>query len=378
MAKVVLDRVALLLAFGGLFVAGVLSVGHWFAVEIPCGIGMSGCNIIAQHPSSYWFGIPVAFFGVLMYAALLGLTALRSFTSERLSRKLLKVSLALAIAGAVVSACLQYYSFVVIKELCTWCLASAAIIVTLAFVLGYLVQRPSEGEPARNFRADFATLSFFGLALVASLGFQAYSMLQVPEMKVNLSVLGLDPIGELIPEHAHSIGPADAEITIVEFGDLNCPLCKAMHIDIKKEVAKSNGKLRLVFRHFPLVEGKPLSLPAAILSEFAAEKGKFWQFLDAVYAIEDHHIEDIEVFYDVIRGLGLSVRDASEIIEDTNTAAFDRVYKDRNAADRLGLQVTPTYFIVAKGQPVVGVTGSHLFRKLHEPRFASLIEGDAK
>src|ERR1700759_1725481 len=81
----------------------------------------------------------------------------------------------------------------------------------------------------------------------------------------------------------HSQGPDKAALTLVEYGDYQCPYCGAAY-PVVKEVQKALGKkLRFVFRNFPLTQAHPYALVAAEAAEDAALQGKFWEMHDIIY-----------------------------------------------------------------------------------------------
>jgi protein-disulfide isomerase len=86
----------------------------------------------------------------------------------------------------------------------------------------------------------------------------------------------------------HSYGDPDARVTVVEFGDLECPHCRAAAPVLRELVDTSAGQVRLVWRHFPLFEVHPHALTAALASEAAAEHGMFWQWHDLCFADQAH------------------------------------------------------------------------------------------
>jgi protein-disulfide isomerase len=373
--KLILDRSTFALACAGLFVAGVLSLPHLVSVDLPCGVGERGCATITRHPSSFWFGIPVANFGFAAYLAIAVLVAWRFFAGEELSRKLLRGSLAISTAGALVSVGLQAYSFGVIKEHCIWCIASAAIMIAIVFVQAALSQAGGVAGTSRKIASDVAVIGLFTLAFATSLGLMTTKLMEVEYLDIDPRLLGPNPQELLAPESGHSVGPKDAKVTIVEFADVNCPLCRAMYKDMKRLVQEYSPNLRLVFHHFPLVESKPMSLPGAVLAEFAHTHGKFWEYMDRTMALEDVHPDSPEIFYGVIREIGLDVREASKIVDDVESAEFDRVYQDRRLADSLGLRVTPSFFVLAEGQPVKAFQGKHVRRVLGSEPYRSILKG---
>ncbi|HZO92948.1 MAG TPA: DsbA family protein [Candidatus Baltobacteraceae bacterium] len=86
------------------------------------------------------------------------------------------------------------------------------------------------------------------------------------------------PVG---PED-HVRGPADAAVTMVEYGDFECPYCQLAYPTVKALEGRYAGMLRVVFRSFPLSQ-HPHAEPAAEAAEFAADHGKFWDYHDALY-----------------------------------------------------------------------------------------------
>jgi protein-disulfide isomerase len=82
----------------------------------------------------------------------------------------------------------------------------------------------------------------------------------------------------------HALGPADAPVTVVEYGDFECPICKQTAPGLRLLLERFPGRVRLVYRHFPLEEVHPHALLAAEAAECAASQGKFWEMHDLLYA----------------------------------------------------------------------------------------------
>src|SRR3954469_12544464 len=82
----------------------------------------------------------------------------------------------------------------------------------------------------------------------------------------------------------HVYGRPDAPITVLEFGDLECPYCRAAAPVLKELVDSSDGRVRLVWRHFPLFEVHPYALAAALAAEAPRQHGQFWEMHDALMA----------------------------------------------------------------------------------------------
>jgi protein-disulfide isomerase len=88
----------------------------------------------------------------------------------------------------------------------------------------------------------------------------------------------------LVPARPHVRGNVDAPVTVVEFGDFECPYCRDAAPLLDELVDASNGHVRLVWRHFPLFELHPHALTAALASEAASSQGRFWELHDAMFA----------------------------------------------------------------------------------------------
>ena len=87
-----------------------------------------------------------------------------------------------------------------------------------------------------------------------------------------------------ITDADHVRGSEDAEITVIEFSDVQCSYCAKFHETMKQIVADYGGKVNWVYRHFPLESIHPQARPAASAAECAGEQGKFWEFLDEAVA----------------------------------------------------------------------------------------------
>src|SRR5579872_887413 len=85
----------------------------------------------------------------------------------------------------------------------------------------------------------------------------------------------------------HIKGPKNASVTLVEYGDYECPHCCAAHPIVNLVLEHFAPELRFVFRHFPLTQVHPNAEPAAETAEFAGAHGKFWQMHDGIFANQD-------------------------------------------------------------------------------------------
>ena len=139
----------------------------------------------------------------------------------------------------------------------------------------------------------------------------------------------------------HVQGDEHAAITLVEYGDYECPHCGHAH-PIIKLVQKHFGKrLRLVFRNFPLNEIHPDAEAAAETAEFAAANGKFWEMHDSIF--ENQENLGLPLLLELAEKAGLSATDLEDALEKQKFAA--KVREDFLGGVRSGVNGTPTFFI---------------------------------
>jgi protein-disulfide isomerase len=139
----------------------------------------------------------------------------------------------------------------------------------------------------------------------------------------------------------HAQGPGNAPITVVEYGDYECPYCGEAY-PITKELQKRLGnKLRFVFRNFPLGEMHPHAEHAAEAAEAAGAQGKFWEMHDMLYEHQDA-LEDADL---ALYAKALKLDLPRFIKEMESHAHVDRVRSDFTSGVRSGVNGTPTFFI---------------------------------
>lgn len=145
------------------------------------------------------------------------------------------------------------------------------------------------------------------------------------------------PVGQL----DHTAGPDGASLTLVEYGDYQCPYCREAY-PIVREVRRQLGEqLRFVFRNFPLAEIHPNAQHAAETAEAAAAQGKFWPMHDRLF--ERQFALDDANLLEYAADLGLDAgRVGAELAAGTHRA---RVRDDFMSGVRSGVNGTPTFFV---------------------------------
>lgn len=366
--RVILNRIIMVLAFAGVFVAGVLSMGHMLNAQVPCGES-HGCDEVALHSSSYWFGVPVAYFGLAAYLALAAISIL-----QIKNEKLANLGLIISGLGTIISFGFTYVSIFTIKATCMWCLTSTAI-MTLLFIT-QAIRASSDKIEAGDGAADGLMAVFTCVAAVGALGFMYVKLTraQVP-LVLNAEYLQGKVIEDFVPANAEYLGDANAPVIVIEWGDLTCPHCKKSYFEMKNMVTQFPGKIKYVFRHFPLISHEKFnSTLAAMYVELAREKGKFWQALDAVYAFQAP--EDVNVTYlnHSMRPFGLTEPYIKKRIQNGKDPIYERVDTDRKVGENLAINSTPTFLIGLKGEkPVVAQLNYN--EVLTSPKFSNVIAG---
>jgi protein-disulfide isomerase len=144
-----------------------------------------------------------------------------------------------------------------------------------------------------------------------------------------------------VSERDHFEGPLDAPITLVEFGDYQCPYCGGAYPVVKRLQRLFGEKLRFVFRNFPLTQSHPYALVAAEAAEAAAFQGKFWQMHDFLYEHQDELEPDILPVW--AQQVGLDLQAFGAAIKQGKVS--ERIKEDRTSGIRSGVNGTPCFFI---------------------------------
>ena len=152
---------------------------------------------------------------------------------------------------------------------------------------------------------------------------------------------GSDRIDPPVGERDHALGSTDAPVTLVEYGDYECPYCGRAHPVVKELRERMGQRLRFVFRHFPLDSVHPRARRAAEAAEAAASQGRFWEIHDLLYENQEQlGDEDLRRY---AAELGLDVRRFAEDLSEHRHAG--RVQEDRRGGEASGVGGTPAFFV---------------------------------
>lgn len=197
----------------------------------------------------------------------------------------------------------------------------------------------AEGVPANGLYAH-----------ATKLGYEAIEYAQDP---VDLDESKIYPVPL---EESPILGPADAPVTIVVFGDFQCPFCARGHETLRAIKERYADQVRLVYKHFPL-PGHPAAIPAARASMVANAQGKFWPFHDELYAT------GARFSVDDLAQIGARVGLAKTTAPWSESKEFDaQIKRDIELGMTLGVTGTPTSFV--NGRPVQGAQAEIIFRAI--------------
>ena len=139
----------------------------------------------------------------------------------------------------------------------------------------------------------------------------------------------------------HRRGAATPRVTLVEYGDFECPLCRAAEPSLRILLAEHSDTVRLVFRHFPIEDAHPHALVAAEASEAAAAQGKFWEMHDALLVgkarLNRHALDEFAA------GLNLDMALFKASLDDE--IYRQRIREQMAGAIRSRLRAAPGFFV---------------------------------
>jgi Na+/H+ antiporter NhaA/predicted DsbA family dithiol-disulfide isomerase len=150
----------------------------------------------------------------------------------------------------------------------------------------------------------------------------------------------VDLYADVDPTHDHIRGPLEAPVTLVEYGDFECPYCGQAE-PVVRELLRDFGDVRYVWRHLPLTDVHPHAQLAAEAAEAADRQGAFWELHDLMLHHQDRLRPGDLVGY--AEQLGLDVERFTEDLRNQEGAA--RVAEDVDSADLSGVSGTPTFFV---------------------------------
>lgn len=158
------------------------------------------------------------------------------------------------------------------------------------------------------------------------------------------------PVDEksLVRDNSHTTGKIGSKVTVVEFGDYQCPGCGAAHPILKQviEKYKGNENFNFVFRNFPLESIHPNARISSEAAEAAGAQGKFWEMHDMLYENQNDWVSSetpLDVFSGYAAAIGIDVEKFKQSV--TQHLFTDVIDADISDANAVQVQGTPTFFI---------------------------------
>jgi protein-disulfide isomerase len=201
-------------------------------------------------------------------------------------------------------------------------------------------------------------LAVLGVAVGAGVYFKKKTdeLKPVPTVypNTNSTTAASQPATSLEPgaDPPHAIGPADAAITLEEFGDFECPPCGQLHPELKKIEHDYGSRVRIIFRELPLVPTHEHALAAAKATEAAGMQGKFWPMHDLLYENQQkwHQSFDVRpIFEEYAKQIGLNMEKFRK--DQTSKTVEERIFLDGKRAHALNVRGTPTVFLNGREVP---------------------------
>jgi len=161
----------------------------------------------------------------------------------------------------------------------------------------------------------------------------------------------------------HSKGPEEALVTLVEYGDFQCPACASYQPIVDQLAEEFENDLQIVYRHFPLRSIHKHAQASAAAAEAAAEQGKFWEMYDILYQRQDDWAalrDPRSTYVGYADELGLDTKQFEDYMNSSEAKA--KVDADYDGGFAAGINSTPTFYL--EGSKVQNPQGLEPFREL--------------
>ena len=165
-------------------------------------------------------------------------------------------------------------------------------------------------------------------------------------------------LANVVIDNAPAVGPPDAPVVIVEFGDFQCPFTRQEEPILKQMLQKYPDAVRLIYRDFPIVDVHNEALAAAEAANCAAQQDKYWPYHDALFANKD--VLGNALYDTLAQNLGLDMLKFNRCRDGKLT--FKHVETDLKAGVAAGVAGTPTFFV--NGHRVAGTIPLDLWDKI--------------
>jgi protein-disulfide isomerase len=182
-------------------------------------------------------------------------------------------------------------------------------------------------------------IGFTALLFISLLAYYFYKIAHTPLQSDLTTVPSLT-------QEDHTRGAKDAKVTIIEYGDFECPACKAYESVVRDLQAKHKDDIRLTFREFPLITIHKNAFMSASYAESASLQGKFWEMHDILYDKQEEWGESLDAEQKIkvyASEIGLDVAKLSN--DAQSEAVKNKIIADYKEAGILKLPGTPSFFV---------------------------------
>jgi uncharacterized membrane protein len=356
--------VALFLCLTGIGVSAYLAISHFRVHTDPgyqsfCAISKSiNCDTVSQSPYSVLLGLPLAAWGVAIYAFMLLLVFI-SAAPEAGHRQVWTILFAAAFLCSLSSVGFAFVSAFFIGSWCILCVVTYGVNLLLTFWSWIIRKRFLAGPLVNAFEEDLRFLwkrirltgPVFGVLVAglfsATLWVPPYWVIEPPIASAHLK-------SGLTQEGLPWVGSEDPELEIVEFTDYQCFQCRKMHLHMLQLLARHPNKIRVIHRHFPMdhefnpIVVEPFHVGSgrmAILAIYAAIKGKFPQMNDWLFFKSNPEHGSLRLS-EAAAAAGI---DAGELAAALKHDRYRLLLKrDIHEGLRLGVVGTPSYLVNGK------------------------------
>jgi Na+/H+ antiporter NhaA len=217
-------------------------------------------------------------------------------------------------------------------------ISGGAALSGIGFTISLFIVDLAIPEPARQDQARIGVLLASALAF-----FLGWAIFRVTDWISPPEPVGLKLIRPIDPERDHLRGDPDAPLTLVEYGDYECPFCSRATGSIDEVAAHFGKELRYVWRHLPLERVHPRAFDAARAAEAAGLQGKYFQMGKILFA----HQDDLEWadIYRYANEIGLDLERFDHDVRTDPSKVLHRVQDDAQDAELMDLNSTPTFFV---------------------------------
>jgi protein-disulfide isomerase len=149
----------------------------------------------------------------------------------------------------------------------------------------------------------------------------------------------------------HVFGKVGSKVTLIEYGDFQCPPCASAHPVVKSITNQYKDQLQFVFRNFPITEAHPNAKAASGTAEAAGLQGKYWEMNDKIYSTQtdwsDLSITERSKFFENLANeLGLDIKKFNADLQAT--AINEKINFDLGLGKKAGVEATPTFYLDGK------------------------------